>query len=40
MYRKDSFDNLKNDLILCNQNNVYLGTKLVRGAYWNSENKD
>lgn len=40
MYRKDSLDNLKNDLILCNQNNVYLGTKLVRGAYWNSEHKE
>lgn len=40
MYRKDAFDNLKNDLILCNKNNVHLGTKLVRGAYWNSENKD
>ena len=39
MYRKDSFNNLKNDLFFCNKNNIYLATKLVRGAYWNSENK-
>ena len=38
MYRKDSVSNLVNDLELFKNN--YLGIKLVRGAYWNSENKE
>jgi len=37
MYRKDSLNILNNDMI--NFKDIYLGTKLVRGAYWNSENK-
>ena len=40
MYRKDSFDQLMNDYSLFNSKDIYFGTKLVRGAYWNSENKD
>jgi proline dehydrogenase len=40
MYRKDALDNLKNDINYFNQNNIFLGVKLVRGAYWNSEQKD
>ena len=38
MYRKDSLDILTQDII--NFNDIYLGTKLVRGAYWNSEVKE
>ena len=38
MYRKDSLDILSQDII--NFNDIYLGTKLVRGAYWNSEVKE
>jgi len=38
MYRKDSLDVLTQDII--NFKDLYLGTKLVRGAYWNSEVKD
>lgn len=37
MYRKDSFNVLKNDLNYFNNENKFLGIKLVRGAYWNSE---
>ena len=37
MYRKDSFDLLKNDII--NDRNHYLGIKLVRGAYYNQDKK-
>lgn len=38
MYRKDSLSNLDYDLNLFKNN--YLGIKLVRGAYWNSEYKE
>jgi hypothetical protein len=37
MYRKDSLINLNNDIDFCNFNNLHIGTKLVRGAYWNTE---
>lgn len=37
MYRKDSFDNLSNDINMMNYNNCFLGVKLVRGAYWNTD---
>lgn len=37
MYRKDSVDTLKYDMNFCIKNNLQLGTKIVRGAYWNSE---
>jgi len=40
MYRKDALNNLKQDIIYFNENKIYLGVKLVRGAYWNSEHKD
>ena len=40
MYRKDSYNALKDDIIFFKNHNIHLGTKLVRGAYWNSENKD
>ena len=44
MYRKDSFHELKDDINYFNNNifnnNVLLSTKLVRGAYWNSEKND
>lgn len=35
MYRKDSYDILKEDIY--NFRDIFHGTKLVRGAYWNSE---
>ena len=38
MYRKDSLNILNEDII--NFKDIYLGTKLVRGAYWNSEVRD
>ena len=38
MYRKDSLDVLSQDIT--NFSDIYLGTKLVRGAYWNSEVKE
>lgn len=38
MYRKDSLYTLKKDIEMFK--NVYHPTKLVRGAYWNSEFKD
>ena len=37
MYRKDSFDILKSDII--KDRNYYLGIKLVRGAYYNQDKK-
>ena len=37
MYRKDSFDLLKNDIL--KDRNYYLGIKLVRGAYYNQDKK-
>ena len=37
MYRKDSLQTLKDDISLCNKNDIHLGIKMVRGAYWNSE---
>lgn len=44
MYRKDSLDELKDDIKYFNNNifnnKVLISSKLVRGAYWNSENKD
>ena len=39
MYRKDSMNTLMYDMNFCYKNNLFLGTKIVRGAYWNSENK-
>jgi proline dehydrogenase len=38
MYRVDSYKTLTDDIKLFSD--VYLGTKIVRGAYWNSEVKD
>lgn len=38
MYRKDSFQDLKEDTVKFQH--CKLGTKIVRGAYWNSEHKD
>ena len=40
MYRKDSLQNLKDDINFFETNDIYLPTKLVRGAYWNSERED
>lgn len=40
MYRKDSLDTLIRDLEIFKQNDIFFGTKLVRGAYWNSERDD
>ena len=40
MYRKDSYNELLDDIKTMNTNNKLLSTKLVRGAYWNSEYKD
>ena len=37
MYRKDSLKNIIDDLDVMNKNNIKLGIKLVRGAYWNSD---
>lgn len=38
MYRKDSLNELKDDINFFNKkNNIFLSSKLVRGAYWNSE---
>ena len=39
LYRKDSLHELKDDIKLFNLNNINFSTKLVRGAYWNSEYK-
>ena len=38
-YRKDSFETIKNDLILKDIHNYNLGIKLVRGAYYKSDKK-
>ena len=40
MYRKDSLDQLIDDVNFCKERNLRLGTKLVRGAYWNDEKND
>lgn len=37
MYRKDSLLNLQKDIQLNNKNDILMGVKMVRGAYWNSE---
>ena len=37
MYRKDSLKNIDDDLNLMSKNNIQLGIKLVRGAYWNND---
>ncbi len=37
MYRKDSLKNINDDIDIMNKNNIKLGVKLVRGAYWNSD---
>ena len=37
MYRKDALKNIDNDLNIMKNNNIKLGVKLVRGAYWNSD---
>lgn len=38
MYRKNSLNELKDDINFFNKkNNIFLSSKLVRGAYWNSE---
>lgn len=37
MYRKDSYQNLLQDIQYFKDQNIHLGTKLVRGAYHNSE---
>jgi len=39
MYRKDALCNLKHDLNYFNENRLIIGTKLVKGAYWNSKHK-
>lgn len=40
MYRKDSLDELNDDIKYFNTNNSYFSSKLVRGAYYNSEYKE
>ena len=40
MYRKDSLKTLEQDIIDSHINDYYLGIKLVRGAYHNTEYKD
>lgn len=37
MYRKDSYQNLLQDIEYFKDQNIHLGSKLVRGAYHNSE---
>ena len=37
MYRKDSYENLSNDIIKFKENNINMGVKLVRGAYFYNE---
>ena len=37
MYRKDSYNKLLNDIKFFNDNNIKMGVKLVRGAYFYSE---
>lgn len=40
MYRKDSLNELRNDLKYTKKYNLYHGIKLVRGAYFNTEKDD
>lgn len=40
MYRKDSFETLKEDSKFFSSKDIFFGTKIVRGAYWNTENKN
>ena len=40
MYRKDSYDELKDDSQFFYQNSKKLATKIVRGAYYNSEKRE
>lgn len=37
LYRPDSRKYLVKDLEICSQNKYFFGAKLVRGAYWNTE---
>ena len=37
LYRRDSSKYLSKDLEICSLNNTFFGAKLVRGAYWNTE---
>lgn len=37
MYRRDSLITLNRDIDFYMKNNLYLGIKLVRGAYWNND---
>lgn len=37
LYRLDSFDELRYDINFMKRRNKFLATKLVRGAYWNTE---
>ena len=37
MYRRDALNNLRKDIYFCKKNNIFLGVKMVRGAYWYSE---
>ena len=39
MYRKDALCTLKNEVNYFNKNKIVMGTKLVRGDYWNSEHE-
>lgn len=40
MYRKDSLDQLRKDIHLFNSKDIVMGTKIVRGAYWNAEHNE
>lgn len=40
MYRKDGLQRLRESIQHCTQNNLYLGVKLVRGAYMEMERKE
>lgn len=40
MYRKDSYDELIDDIKIMKQKHKLLAIKLVRGAYWNTEYKN
>lgn len=37
LYRKDALNDIIHDMNYCDKHGVILGTKIVRGAYWNSE---
>lgn len=39
LYRRDCHKYLAKDLEFCSLNNIFFGAKLVRGAYWNTEQK-